>query len=274
MQTTEPLFLTIGADPELFLEDQEGNLKSAIGRFGGTKQHPRPLMWGGYPRAGYFVQEDNVAVEFNIPPASELKEFVEAIEWSVKRISDEAAQQMLRPRLDASALFPSTELDCPAAMIFGCEPDFNAWNGGKVNPRPRCEPNNLRSAGAHIHVGVNKKTSILRMVKSMDLYLGVPSVLMDEDTKRRELYGKAGAFRRKPFGWEYRVLSNFWLKSRKHIEWAYEQTHRAVNFVLEQDASNFDAFCEEVGPDIIETINKSNPDKAARLCAHYNLVTV
>lgn len=32
------------------------------------------------------------------------------------------------------------------------------------------------------------------------MYLGIPSVVMDPDTKRRTLYGKAGDFRLKAYG--------------------------------------------------------------------------
>jgi hypothetical protein len=41
---------------------------------------------------------------------------------------------------------------------------------------------------------------------------------------RRELYGKAGAFRPKPYGVEYRVLSNRWLNSEALIRWVYNQS--------------------------------------------------
>ena len=49
------------------------------------------------------------------------------------------------------------------------------------------------------------------MVKSMDVLLGAGSCFYDKDRKRRQLYGKAGAFRPKAYGVEYRSLSNAWL---------------------------------------------------------------
>ena len=59
---------TIGADPELLLLTATGLPKSAIGLIGGTKQNPKPFGIG-------HVQEDNVMVEFNIPPANNRHEF-------------------------------------------------------------------------------------------------------------------------------------------------------------------------------------------------------
>ena len=49
----------------------------------------------------------------------------------------------------------------------------------------------------HLHLGYenpNIDTSLM-LVKYLDMYLGVPSVLRDTDSRRRSLYGKAGCFR-------------------------------------------------------------------------------
>lgn len=54
------------------------------------------------------------------------------------------------------------------------------------------------------------------LIPLMDLFVGIPSVLIDRDpnaSSRRMMYGKAGDFRYQPHGIEYRTLSNFWLKS-------------------------------------------------------------
>ena len=54
----------------------------------------------------------------------------------------------------------------------------------------------------HIHIGYdnNNIDASLRLVKYLDLYLGVPSVLKDKDKRRRSLYGKAGCFRLTSYG--------------------------------------------------------------------------
>ena len=58
----------------------------------------------------------------------------------------------------------------------------------------------------------------------MDYAIGVPSVLIDSDKARRRLYGKAGSMRHKPYGVEYRTLSNFWLNSDELTSWVYDRT--------------------------------------------------
>ena len=102
------------------------------------------------------------------------------------------------------------------AKELGCNPDFNAYTG-EENPKPD-EGLPFRTGAGHIHVGWTEDTddpvhdSMCHMlVKELDAVLGLPSLLLDPDSERREMYGKAGAHRVKTYGVEYRVLSNFWL---------------------------------------------------------------
>jgi hypothetical protein len=62
----------------------------------------------------------------------------------------------------------------------------------------------------------------------LDLFLGVPSVLMDDGEERKQMYGKAGAYRPKKYGAEYRTLSNFWIFDKKLIGWVWDQSERAL----------------------------------------------
>lgn len=90
----------------------------------------------------------------------------------------------------------------------------------------------------HIHVGYenhNYKTNIA-IIKAMDVFLSVPLILMEPENKRKEMYGKAGAFRHQKHGVEYRVTSNYIFSSEELMRWAYKQTIRAIKFV------NSDAF--------------------------------
>jgi hypothetical protein len=219
---------TIGADPEMFMADRAGNFKASCGLIGGTKQMPQPMGIGD----GFAVQEDNVAIEFNIPPAASAGDLQSYLQRAIKELAN-GVQTMYQYQIVnvSAASFPKEELEHPSAQVFGCDPDFNAWTK-KKNPRPAADDPNLRSCGGHIHVGYDRKTlgcSPLQLVKAMDLFLGVPSVVMDTGELRKQLYGKAGAFRLKPYGVEYRTLSNFWIFNEKLIEWVWNNTGKALN---------------------------------------------
>ena len=118
----------------------------------------------------------------------------------------------------------------------GCEPDFDAWEDGKENPRPNGDAD-FRTGAGHIHIGWTDGVDIthpehleacMTVVKQLDWSLGMLSTLYDGDDKRRELYGDWGAFRPKPYGVEYRVLSNAWLRDPKLVAWVYRTVNKAV----------------------------------------------
>jgi hypothetical protein len=216
---------SIGADPEIFLQNSAGQFKSVIGLLGADKWHPRKLS-----EVGHAVLEDNVAVEFNIPPCTTFADFKKEIQATMQMVK-EILPSDLQYNQDSAVSFPASELACDAAWVFGCEPDFNAWTI-EENPKPCAEDKNLRSCGGHIHVGSDLAIADpIAAIRAMDLYLGVPSVVLDKGTLRRNLYGKAGAFRFKPYGVEYRTLSNFWIFSDNLLQWAYTGTQRALDFL-------------------------------------------
>lgn len=85
----------------------------------------------------------------------------------------------------------------------------------------------------HIHVGYDNPTIEVNndIILMMDAVLGLQSLFLCKDTRRRELYGKAGCLRTKSFGVEYRTLSNFWIHDESLIEWAYESTLEAIDLI-------------------------------------------
>lgn len=249
--------IRLGADPEVFLTDAAGAYISSIGKIGGTKDHPRPLPLG----QGFCVQEDNVALEYNIPPASSKKEFIKNITKISKYLAKQIAKQGLLFSQQSAIYFPEDQLNDPKALEFGCDPDYNAWTE-QENPKPRSANPTLRSCGGHVHVGVNVP-DIIQAVKLCDLFLGVPSTIMDKGFLRKSLYGKWGAFRAKPYGFEYRVLSNYWTFSPKLIGWVWDNMEIALNNLeLNVDAER-DA--------IHEAINNNNIGAAEMLIGRYNI---
>lgn len=211
----------IGADPELFVGNN-GQVLTAIGKVGGTKQEPRVVPMGA-------LQEDNVLLEFNIDPAESLATFIKNIKGVLEKGREDLAQHGLDViRGLSSHIYESDILDAAGdqAWVFGCEPDFNAWTRD-MNFMPRDVHPNLRTAGGHVHVGFSHlervtKAKSANVIKMCDYLLGLGSVLLDPDEQRKQLYGKAGACRFKKYGVEYRTLSNFWLFSDDLLAWAYQ----------------------------------------------------
>lgn len=217
--------ILIGADPEWFLTNGKHPV-SAIGKFGGSKFNP--LQIEGMPK-GFAIQEDNVTVEYNIPPAHSAYEWVDSHQKIQDEIKVRAKAHGLSPLIVGSVIMPEEELQCPAAWIFGCEPDFNAWSL-KVNPAPKSENPFLRSAGGHIHIAFQgNKVEKIELVRLLDLCVGMLLMLVDDDIRRMELYGKAGALRFKKYGVEYRTPSNVWTKTQKHINFVWNAVASAIN---------------------------------------------
>lgn len=207
-----------GADPELFILDSNGKPVSAAGIIPGTKDEPFKVKGGA-------VQRDGMAAEFNIDPASDFDTFQRNIVTVLGEL------KRFLPKGHTLAALPSVVFDedqwglAPDdAKELGCNPDFNAWTGQVNNPPEDLENPRLRTASGHLHIGWTDGTDpgdaihkghCEDLVKQMDWYLGAWSTQHDTDTARRRLYGQAGAYRPKPYGCEYRVLSNFWVTNPK-----------------------------------------------------------
>lgn len=107
------------------------------------------------------------------------------------------------------------------AKEFGCNPTKNSYK--EVKDLPNGHDTRLRSAGGHIHMALQARTKLRHrtLVKVLDIMVGNSWVLIDRDKSnavRRELYGRAGEYRIKKYGLEYRVPSNFWL--RDYVLWS------------------------------------------------------
>lgn len=260
--------MRLGADPEIFLLNRKnGSLQSVIGKIGANKWNPKQIE---HLAQGFTLQEDNVALEFGVPPASSAEEFIKNIRLVMKEglsaIPDTRFSKL------SCAIFPEEQMQDPNAWVFGCEPDFNAWTG-EENTKPKAPHPFMRSAGGHIHVEteLDKKNA----VRGMDLFLGVPSVIMDSGSERRALYGKAGAFRPKSYGVEYRTLSNFWIMRPRLIKWAWDQTARTIDFLNYCGGDNFSS--EQLdwhGEAIQQCINNGDKELAKALVKEFDLEVV
>ena len=251
--------ITIGCDPELFVT-QGGKFRSAHNLIPGTKKEPFKVKNGA-------VQVDGMALEFNIDPVDNVDDFVKYNQSVMAQMKD------MVPDYDF-AIVPSCKFNGnhfrvqpEEAKELGCEPDYNAYTM-LANPRPD-NKTTMRTASGHIHIGfcenadIDSQDHMIRcatLVKQLDGYLGLPSLLYDKDKTRRSMYGAAGAFRPKTYGVEYRVLSNAWLLSEERMRFVYNQTVKAV-----EDLVAGNRIVDKIGEKILTSIVNSGNDRAAKL---------
>lgn len=266
---------TIGADPEVFIRDtRTGTAVPICGLLGGTKEAPLPL---GDLGEGYAVQEDNVMAEFNIPPARKAGQFARSVQMGLSAVRDLVRTRSEHLDLDfaPTRLFAHEALRTKQARLFGCSPDFNAYSEGgayrTINPLQLEEQDGAwRFAGGHVHLGYDKtdKTPPPFVVARLaDVYIGLPAVGLDEQGKRRDLYGQAGRFRATEYGIEYRTLSNFWIFDRALSEGVGRRALRLTQ-MLEGDLEQLQAAYQEIPwADVQEAINKEDAGMAADLIA-------
>lgn len=255
--------MRLGADPETFLLNEQGKHISVIGLIGADKYNP--LQVDGMPK-GFTLQEDNVALEFGQPPSANEDEWVfntkAAMQAGLSKLKGLSFSKL------SCTVFDEDQMEHPMAHIFGCEPDYNAYTG-KKNKKPVPHHSYMRSAGGHVHVELPKtfkKENKRAIIRAMDLYLGVPSILMDSGEDRRKLYGQAGAMRYKPYGVEYRTLSNFWIFEDKLIRWVWRNTERALSSDMLQD--------KLLEKDIQTCINSGDKNLAKMLIEDFKLEVV
>ncbi|AJT60765.1 putative COOH-NH2 ligase [Citrobacter phage CVT22] len=222
--------LLIGLDPELWVA-KDGKIVSAYGLIGGTKDEPIKVKQGA-------VQVDGLALEFNIDPAHNKAEFISNIDTVMGILASMVPGYELVIQPVAHFGMEYIDAQPEKAKELGCSPDYDAWKMD-VNPRPDGK-RPFRTAAGHIHFGFIEENDApieaqgyieycSNIIRELDFYLALPSLFYDNDAKRRELYGKAGAFRPKTYGFEYRTLSNMWLSTKALKEWAYDASIDAWN---------------------------------------------
>jgi len=216
----------IGADPEVFLKIKGTDFYiPSLDLIGGSKENPLKVDKGA-------LQEDNVAAEFNVDPTSDPDEFTETVHYVMKQLQDKVGAN-LELNIQSSAEFDMEVLDDPRTREIGCDPDLNAYTQRENKYDVNYESSGIRYAGGHIHLGnksiVQRPHDILSLVKMMDLHVGSMLTMLDPDTERRKHYGKAGNYRVKPYGVEYRTASNFWLTSKDLTRDVHTLSQRAFH---------------------------------------------
>lgn len=189
---------SLGSDPEFFFM-HEGDVVPSVNILSGKSDSVKP---------------DGVQGELN-PRADKCRQFAGTYLGRAILEANEEAQK-IGATLDFSVghvLSDKAWKRTPiSARRFGCSPTLNSHESKFERVSGLRE--RFRAAGGHIHVAYKSKDNS-KLVQVMDIVAGNTCVLVDRDennARRRVMYGRAGEYREKPYGLEYRVLSNFWLK--------------------------------------------------------------
>lgn len=213
------------------------------------------------------IKIDNAAIELQPGPKECLQEqnkeiakslavvrnVLKASEFSKAHISLRPVEQLRTEDID----------NFRSVCLFGCQPSL-IFDGQNLRiSKPNVNPRKVkyRSVGYHVHVGSErpeyfsdynyasdspwlKQAQILhttegrvRLVQMCDLFVGLPAVLLERDSRvpiRRQTlgYGQAGEFREQPHGFEYRTLGSWPLLHPMWGWWANAAVRDALHFVV------------------------------------------
>lgn len=110
--------ITIGADPELFIVDNNNKVISAVGLIPGEKG--KPYVADDMPK-GFGIEIDNILGEFNIPPVTSKRGFITNINY-MKNYIDNFVKQ-INPNYGiqciASRMVDDDQLQSNEAKLFG-----------------------------------------------------------------------------------------------------------------------------------------------------------
>lgn len=191
----------------------------------GTKDEPE---W----KEGYGLQADNVSYEVAVPVSYTKDQFVQSIARGIETMTSTL------PDTVELHFVSSTDYDLELlqssenAMLFGCDPDNDAYTG-HINPKPTPgQTMTTRYFGFHVHVGYPDATeeTSRKIIQVLDANLLVPFLLSEGvDLKRLNAYGRPGNHRLKSYGFEYRSAD---ARLTKHAALVYDEVQNAVDFVL------------------------------------------
>ena len=250
---TRPQIL-VGSDPEIFVK-QDGQFICAHNLIPGTKENPHKVDKGA-------VQVDGFALEFNIDPAANVQEFLLNHNTVMATLARMVPGYELAPVPVADFTKEYIAAQPEEARILGCDPDYDAYTG-LANIKPQADMP-MRTASGHVHIGWGKdmedhNDQARAAAVQMDFFLGLPSLFYDDDQRRRSMYGKAGCYRLKPYGVEYRTLSNAWLLSQKRMAWVFNQVQEGMKQLM--DGNDLLAKYGSVA----DIINNSDKNEAKRI---------
>ena len=188
----------------------QANIVPCVGLFPGTKKEPHhPKGWS----KNFFIQEDNVMLEFNVPVCNSAMSLTEALSYAKEKVEKLCADKNLVPAWSIPEhKFKPKDLESLQAQTIGCDPDRSAYDGG-ASRGTAPDLGNLRTCGGHLHIGGNFNCPdfvVALFIEANIAFRGGAISIINHKNERQKWYGMPGIFRSKPYGIEYRTLSNGW----------------------------------------------------------------
>lgn len=274
-QLIQPLSVLSGSDPEVFIENKDGDIVPAF-KFLEAKDSPNNKL----KRSGHsfpLAYWDGFQAEFELPACGCLEEFCAYIHGALLHIQTEARKIDPSARLTVKPVIrvPEETLKTTEAKFleFGCKPTFNAYGlqGNLSNPQEQI----FRSAGFHMHFGYSKQNLKVNpdvLVKALDATVGLLTVSLfaSVDTPvRRQFYGLAGEYRLPNHGLEYRTLSSAMLCHPVLVHMVYDFARAVMNFANTPSLADLLDIKES---DVVETIQNCDFVKARKLIEKHKTV--
>lgn len=240
----------LGCDPEFFVRRKgDGKIVGAEILLG-NKDAQLNGTWSQNEK----VIVDGVQLEINPAPTDCRANLANSIMSCMRALRQKLKGTDLTTDFAASVEISPEELNKlhEESRKFGCAPSTNSHTGTTSVIPVKGDEYFKRSAGGHIHIGIGKNyhkdpEAIKRLCYMMDLFVGIPGVLLDRDPgniERRKVYGRAGEYRLPPHGFEYRTPSNFWLRGYPIMSLIFGLTKLASAIAI--DSYNLDKTDDKV----------------------------
>jgi len=235
-QGLKPLVLKrvmFGCDPEFFIKKD-----------GKTIESEKIITEGGIKGSAGNIVVDGIQAELNPKPSDCREVLANQIAHCFSLLKSNMGKDV-KCDFSQSIELSDEEFDniSDKSKKFGCDSSYNINGDDKSRITINQEEYKGRSAGGHIHLGRSSIYNLEiagaigspeRLIPLLDIIVGNTCVLLDRDKgnmERRKVYGKAGEYRTPKHGIEYRVLSNFWLKSYPLMSLVMGLCRVAVNII-------------------------------------------
>lgn len=213
LMSQERVYPRLGADPEIFIVDENDEVIPAFNFLKSKKENPR-YFWDGFQAE--FTTEAKTCLAYTTDGIQGHLNYL----LGLARAFNKNAHFTYKSVIDIprEVLYNTKQIHAE----FGCMPSLNVYNEEPlVVPDPYQVP--IRFAGFHIHFGFKEEKTgsyyvknwndekLVASVKWLDRIAGIMSVSVFqglEDYRRRKFYGKAGEYRLPKHGLEYRTLSS------------------------------------------------------------------